>query len=261
VKELEDINLERRRIDQLTMDRAVEMVAPAEATRHRHGIVLHDPDWHLGVIGIVASRLVDRFARPVVMLTNGKDDGILKGSGRSVKGFNIYDALHQCDDLLVQYGGHEFAAGLTLEAERFDAFADRFREIAATAIGEEGVVRELLHEGELHLEQVDARFWKLLSQFEPFGPGNDRPVFVSRGVRLTSSPFIVGKGHLKLRLRQGTSNEFEAMGFNMGGRWPNPGVLKSKPLDIAYHIEENHYQGKRVLQMTLLDLRVSTSVD
>jgi single-stranded-DNA-specific exonuclease len=252
--ELESINVARRDKDSQTMEEAKAMVDEEFDIDEVSSMVLHHPDWHLGVIGIVASRLVDTYGRPAVMLStvNGK----IKGSARSIDGFNIYEAFKQCEDLLEQYGGHEYAAGLTIAEENLDEFRRRMNEIAADNLSEEDFKPELKIACELDLSDIDMRFWKLLSQFEPFGPGNLRPIFVSRDVRVVGVPTIVGKGHLKMKVAQNGSGNFDVIGFNMHEYLPVIRNTEDQKLDIAYSLEENEWNGRRTLQVRLRDVQI-----
>lgn len=252
--ELEAINIKRRDKDTQTMEEAMSMVDEEYNIEKISSMVLHDPDWHLGVIGIVASRLVDTFCRPTIMLSTV--DGKIKGSARSINGFNIYEALKQCEDLLEQFGGHEFAAGLTIKKENLEEFRKRIDKIAAGDLSEEDFEPELRIDCELDLSNVDMRFWKLLSQFEPFGPGNLRPNFVSRDVRVVGVPTIVGSGHLKMKVAQNGSGVFDVIGFNMHEYLPMIRNSKEKTIDIAYSLEENHWNGRRMLQVRLRDIHL-----
>lgn len=253
-QELEDINVERRDMDSRTMDEAVEMVEDEYNLEKTSSLVLHDPGWHLGVIGIVASRLVDAFGRPAIMLSTV--DGRIKGSARSIKGFNIYEALKQCEDLLEQFGGHEYAAGMTIEKENLEEFRSRIDAIAAEQLAESDFEPELEVDCDLDLSEVDMRFWKLLSQFEPFGPGNKKPTFVSRDVRVVGVPTIVGQGHLKMKVAQNGSGVFDVIGFNMHEFLPVIRNSGERPLNIAYSLEENYWNGRRSLQIRLRDVQV-----
>ncbi|MEX2347566.1 MAG: single-stranded-DNA-specific exonuclease RecJ [Balneolaceae bacterium] len=254
-EQLEGINIKRRSTDSLTMEQAVEMIENEFNMDEISSMVLHHPDWHLGVIGIVASRLVDAYYRPAIMLSTV--DGKIKGSARSVKGFNIYNALKKCEDLLEQFGGHEFAAGLTMEEKNLQEFRRRMNEIAYTNLSENDFKPELEIDYELDLENVDLKFWKVLSQFEPFGPGNMRPVFVSRNVCIENGPTIVGKGgHLKMKVRQNGSPVFDVIGFNMHKYEPLLRNCDKDKVDIAYVLEENNWNGRRSLQMRLKDIRI-----
>ena len=250
-KQLEEINKDRRHTDMKTTRQATQMVESGHDLENLSSMVLHHPDWHLGVIGIVASRLVDHFGRPAVMLSTV--DGKIKGSARSIKGFNIYNALKKCDEFLEQFGGHEFAAGLTLKKDALEPFRKRLDEIAGAMLEQSDFKPELEIDDRLQIDKIDGKFWKLLHQFEPFGPGNRQPVFVAEGVQI-KSPSIVGKDHLRVKIQQGSSHIFDAIGFNLGGYLD---LVKdsSRPLSIAYQIQENHWMGRRSLQLRLKDIK------
>lgn len=252
--ELESINIQRRDKDSQTMEQAMSMVDKDYNLEKVSSMVLHDPDWHLGVIGIVASRLVDTFYRPAIMLSTV--DGKIKGSARSIKGFNIYEALKQCEDLLEQFGGHEFAAGLTIREENLKEFRKRIDQIASGRLSDQDFEPELRIDCELNLDDIDMRFWKLMSQFEPFGPGNLRPNFVSRGVKVEGVPTIVGSGHLKMKVSQNGSGVFDVIGFNMHEYLPIIRNAENKKIDIAYSLEENYWNGRRSLQIRLRDIHL-----
>ncbi|MFD2530966.1 single-stranded-DNA-specific exonuclease RecJ [Gracilimonas halophila] len=251
--ELESINLKRRDTDSQTMKEAMAQIDEDFNMEETSTIVLYGENWHLGVIGIVASRLVDLYHRPAIMLSNV--DGKVKGSARSIKGFNIYNAIKKCEDLLEQFGGHEFAAGLTLTEKNLSEFRRRMNELAFTDLSENSFEPELTIDAKLDLGEVDMKFWKLLSQFEPFGPGNLRPIFVSEEVKVVGEPTIVGNGHLKMRVKQENSGIFDTIGFNMHEYLP--GVRNGNPFKVAYVIEENHWNGRRTLQLRLKDIHIS----
>lgn len=253
--ELETINIARRDTDSETMGQAMTMLDSDYNLDEISTMVLHHPDWHLGVIGIVASRLVDTYYRPTIMLSTV--EGKVKGSARSIKGFNIYDALKQCDDLLEQFGGHEFAAGLTMDIENLEEFRERINKIAYERLSDNDFLPELTIDAELHLGNVGMKFWKILSQFEPFGPGNMRPVFVSKGVCIEGVPTIVGNGHLKMKVSQGNSAIIDAIGFNMHEYLPVIRNCDDNRIDIAYVLEENYWNGKRSIQMRIKDIHVT----
>ena len=253
-RDLERINKKRRDTDSRTMDEAMAMIDEEFNIDELSSMVLHHPEWHLGVIGIVASRLVDAYYRPTIMLSTV--EGKIKGSARSVKGFNIYDALKQCDDLLEQFGGHEFAAGLTMERKNLEEFRSRIDKIAFQDLADSDFQPELLVDAKLNLADVNPKFWKLLTQFEPFGPGNLRPIFVSENICIEGVPSIVGNGHLKMKLRQEDSAVFDAIGFNMHEYLPKLRNCEEQKIDVAYVLEENHWNGKRTIQMRLKDIHV-----
>lgn len=253
-KELELINKRRRTTDSRTMDEAVEKVENDFNMDELSSMVLHDPDWHLGVIGIVASRLVDAYYRPAIMLSTV--EGKIKGSARSIKGFNIYEALKNCEDLLEQFGGHEFAAGLTMDASNLPEFRARIDEIAFSFLKENDFSPEITIDSKLNLGDINGKFWKLLSQFEPFGPGNLRPTFVSEDVCIEGVPSIVGNGHLKMKVRQGESAVYDAIGFNMHEYMPKLINCDENKIDVAYVLEENYWNGRRSIQMRLKDIHI-----
>ena len=252
--ELEAVNKMRKTADMETMNQATEMLENEFNIDEMSAMVLHSPDWHLGVIGIVASRLVDAHYRPAIMLSTVEDK--IKGSARSIKGFNIYDALKECEDLLEQFGGHEFAAGLTMSRDNLDEFRLRMNEIAYNTLLNNDFKPELEISGELDLSRIDMKFWKLLTLFEPFGPGNMRPVFVSRNVCIEGLPSIVGSGHLKMKVKSENSAVFDAIGFNMHEYEPRLRNCKQDRIDVAYVLEENYWNGKRTIQMRLKDIHV-----
>lgn len=247
--ELESVNMRRRDKDSKTMEEALSMVDEDMDLSETSIMVLYKQDWHLGVIGIVASRLVDLYHRPAVMLSSV--EGVIKGSGRSIKGFNIYNAMKKCEDLLEQFGGHEFAAGLTIKEGKLSEFKRRMNEIAYLDLSENSFEPELQIDTEINLEEIDMKFWKLLNQFEPFGPLNLRPIFVSKRVETVGEPTIVGNGHLKMKVKQGDSGVFDAIGFNMHEYLP---LVRKETFDMAYVVEENHWNGRRTLQVRIKDI-------
>lgn len=253
--ELEAINLKRRTIDTDTMNTAVAILNDQCNLEEESSLVLHHADWHLGVIGIVASRLVDKYYRPTIMLSTV--DGLAKGSARSIRGFNVYDALKECEDLLIQFGGHEYAAGLTLPEDKIDDFRLRFNAIVNKKLGEKEFEPELLIDSEIELEEITPKFWTILRQFEPFGPLNPKPNFIAKGVKAVGNPTIVGNGHLKLKLKQNDGQEFDAIGFNMHDYLPLVRESKENPIDIAFTIEENTWNKVTTLQLRIKDVHPS----
>jgi len=255
-RELEGINIKRRTTDTETMEQALAQIEEKINLENNNAVVLHNPDWHLGVIGIVASRIVDLYCRPTIMLSTV--DGQVKGSARSIRGFNIYDALKSCEDLLVQFGGHEFAAGLTMEESMLEAFMERFQQLASKKLCDEDFKQELTIDSVIDLSNVDLKFWKLLSQFEPFGPDNLRPIFVSKGLRVVGTPSIVGKGHLKMKVAQNGSAVFDAIGFNMHEHLPAVRNAQNGALNMAYVLEENTWQNRTSIQIRIKDIAVES---
>ena len=252
---LEDENALRRKIDEVTFTHAMELVAESFDPERDMGIVLHDDNWHPGVIGIVASRLVEKFHRPAVMLST--IDGVAKGSARSANGFNIYEALQGCDDLLLQFGGHEAAAGLAIELGNIDEFRKRFNEILHTQINHDDVrVPEIQIDCKIHFSDITPKFLRILDQFAPFGPGNMRPVFMSEHVKMVYPPRIVGTNHLITTLKQsGSEKVFDAIGFNLGFFLEQIDREKNY-IDIVYTIETITKEGKSFPQIRLKDIIV-----
>ena len=256
-EQLEEINQKRRDTDIATTNQATDMLENEFEIDSLSAMVLHHPKWHLGVIGIVASRLVDAHYRPAIMLSTVEDK--IKGSARSIKGFNIYNALKQCEDLLEQFGGHEFAAGLTMDKKNLDEFRKRIDQIAFDSLTDNDFKPELEISAELDLRNIDLKFWKLLTQFEPFGPGNMRPIFVSKNICVEGKPSIVGNGHLKMKIQQGDSPVFDAIGFNMHEFEPQLRNCQRDDIDIAYVLEENYWNGRRSIQIRLKDIHVNSN--
>ena len=250
-RELEGINAKRRDTDTTTMNEAVQQIEEQLNMDRISALVLFDANWHLGVIGIVASRLVDQYHRPAIMLS--EVDGKIKGSARSIRGFNIYEAIRECEDLLEQFGGHEYAAGLTLKDGALKEFRKRMNSKAIEELSGNSFEAELMVDAEIQLAEIDGKFWKLLHQFQPFGPANTKPIFVSNGLKVVGVPSIVGNGHLKLRVRQEDSPVFDAIGFNMHEFMPK--VRDGKLFNIAYELEENTWNGNTALQLHLRDIQ------
>jgi single-stranded-DNA-specific exonuclease len=251
---LEDENTERRKIDEMTFSHAMQLVDSEINMDSDLGIVLHYDDWHPGVIGIVASRLVEKFHRPAVMLTT--IDGVAKGSARSIHGFNIYEALQSCEDLLLQFGGHEAAAGLAIEIEKLDEFKERFNFVLRQNMTAENKLHELHIDTKLSFSEISPKFIRVLDQFAPFGPGNMRPVFMSENVTVVNPPRIVGVNHIVTSLRQnGNEKVFDAIGFNLGAFASI--IDKEKNLiDIVYTIESIQKEGKTYPQIRIKDIHI-----
>ena len=251
---LEDENTERRKIDEMTFSHAMTLLEETVDIENDPAIVLHYEDWHPGVIGIVASRMVEKFHRPTIMLTT--IDGVAKGSARSVPGFNIYEALQNCEELLVQFGGHEAAAGLAIEIDKLDAFKKKFLGVLKNCMTEEQTVQEIVIDAKINLSEISPKFIRILDQFAPFGPGNMRPTFLSENVSLAQAPRMVGTNHIVTSFRQnGGDKIFDAIGFNLGSFVDR--IDKNKNLvDIVYTIESMQKDGKAYPQIRLRDINI-----
>lgn len=251
-QELETANRERRSIDEETFIEAEVMARQLLAEHDYRLLVLHNSQWHAGVIGIVASRIVERFYIPTVLMTSV--DGVAKGSARSIPGFDIYNALKTCEAYIEQFGGHKYAAGLSVREENVPALRKALDEYATHAITDQMLTPELHIDAEVRLEEITPRFFTLINQFAPFGPGNTRPLFMTRNAEIVGYPRVVGKDHLKFRVRHHDSNAYiEAIAFGMGSRI---GQLKSGDrFDLVFNIDENEYRGMITKQLRIHDFR------
>ncbi len=249
---LEKENKLRKTIEKETFENAFMIAEQEFNTDSNEPLVLFKKGWHPGVIGIIASRLVDRFFRPVVMIA--VEDGIGKGSIRSVPEFDVYSALDRCSEYLKEFGGHKFAAGLTIEAEKIDAFKQAFQESVSSTITEEALVPKLKIDAKISLNQINMRLCKILQHFAPFGPHNTRPIFVVEGAQAVGTPAIVGKNHLKFNVRH-NNTVLPAIGFKMGDYIDSIDAGVSN-LELAFVIDENVWRGTSTLQLQLKDIRV-----
>jgi len=248
---LEDENRRRKDIDNATLEEAVAEIEATFDPFEARSIVLSREGWHPGVIGIVASRLIERYYRPTVMITIENGQG--KGSARAIAKFDIYQALKACSDLLLQFGGHKYAAGLTIAAENIPAFRERFEHVCREIIPEEDLVPKIKIESEISLDEITPEVVASLKRFAPFGPKNNRPNFFSRGLEVLDMPRIVGANHLKFRAGQGGAS-FEAIGFNLGQRLGRL-LNGNKTIEMVYAVEENEYNNRKTVQLRIKDLR------
>ncbi len=247
---LEGENRHRQMVDAQTLKEALGALEATFDPDRDRGVVLASPGWHPGVVGIVASRVVERIHRPTVLIALAQgEDG--KGSARSVPGFHLYEAMRACSDHLVRYGGHKAAAGCSIREDRVDGFRAAFDAHARGALREEHLVPEVRIDAEVTIAEADADLVRLLRHAAPFGAGNATPVFAARGV-FVSAPRTVGQGHLKATLSAG-GRTLEAIGFGMAERAAD--VVPGAPLDVAFKLEENVWNGRVSLQARLVDLR------
>lgn len=247
-------NEERRELDKKITDEANAIIDEVENMEDRKAIVVYNPGWHKGVIGIVASRLTEKYYRPAVVLT--KSSELITGSARSVTGFDIYKAIESCRDLLENFGGHTYAAGLSLKEENLDAFTERFLSLAAEEIIPEQMIPQIDIDAILDLKEITPRFMSELKKMSPFGPDNQKPVFCSLGVKDFGTSKLVGKEleHIKLELIDGNSNT-PIHGIAFGMREHNSHIKEMKPFNICYTIEENTYNGNTSLQLMVKDIK------
>jgi single-stranded-DNA-specific exonuclease len=248
-RELEELNAKRQEIDRATLEQARRLVLALDLDE-TFGIVLAEEGWHPGVIGIVASRIVEEFGRPTILIALDGEEG--KGSGRSISRFDLHAGIGSCRHLLARFGGHRSAAGVTIRREHVEEFARCFNDAARAALSPDDLVPELRIDLEVALADLTPGFESLLRHLEPCGIGNPSPVLLARGVRLASPPRIVGQGGLKLRLQ--TDHEpLEALGWSLGSRIGE--LAMDRPFDIAFRLERDEYQGISKLQAKLADFR------
>lgn len=251
---INDLNVKRREFDNKITEEALSMIENDERKLNAKSTVIFNENWHKGVIGIVASRLTDSYYRPTIVLT--RSNNLITGSARSIKNFDIYDAIDNCSDLLEHFGGHKYAAGLSLKPENLDEFSRRFEEYVANNIERDELVPELNVDLEINFSDITQKFVRVLRQFAPFGPGNMAPVFLSRDVVDTGQSRSVGnKKHLKLSVAQNQDMNvvFAGIAFQKGEHYQR--VHSKEPFAICYCIEKNFWQGKTSLQLNVKDIK------
>jgi len=253
-EQLNEDNTNRREADSNITEEALSIIQGDELLLQRKSTVLFQPHWHKGVVGIVASRLIDHFYRPTVVLTQSGD--YVAGSARSVVGFNVYEAIHQCKDLLLGYGGHFYAAGMTLAPEKVDAFCQKFEEVVQATIHPELLIPEIVIDAEIKFSDIKQSFYEIICQMEPFGPDNLSPTFCARNVFNTGWSKIVKDLHLRFVVKQGYQT-ISGIGFNLADKMPL--LLQNKPIDLVFKIEENEWNGEKNLQLKVIDVRLSES--
>jgi len=255
-RDIDECNEDRKSLDQKIFQEAVEMIENDESYKHKKTTVLFNQNWHKGVIGIVASRLIEYYYRPTIILT--QSNGIINGSARTVEGFDLYNAIDKCGHLLENYGGHIFAAGLSLKPEKLYTFIETFEKIVASSITDDLLIPHIEIDDVLEFKDIDARFFRILHKFEPFGPGNMTPIFASYNVYDAGSGKTVGKNneHLKLDLKQESSKNyfFPAIAFNFGYKVDE--LIHTKKFNICYSIDKNEFMNKETLQLRIRDIQI-----
>lgn len=249
-------NNDRKDLDKNITDEAISLVKSDEYSQSKKSIVVYNPDWHKGVIGIVASRLAEEFYKPSIVLTKSND--MLSGSARSVQGFDLYKAIESCRDLLENFGGHMYAAGLSIKEENLAEFTERFEAFVAENILEEQTYPRIEIDAVLQFKDITPKFFRVLKQFAPFGPGNMKPVFVSKKVFDYGTSRLVGKEqeHLKMELIDSSSeNVINGIAFNMHEH--NEDLKALNKLDICYTLEENNFGGNSTIQLMVRDIKIA----
>ncbi|MGB0932357.1 MAG: single-stranded-DNA-specific exonuclease RecJ [Chitinophagales bacterium] len=251
---LQKKNFRRRKVDAENTKQALALVENTPSDSKKKATILYKNDWHKGVIGIVASRLLEKFYRPTIIMTRGEAEGEVAGSARSVKNFDIYNAIKECSELLEQFGGHKYAAGLTMKEENVPAFIKKFEKVVADTIEDDMLIPEIEIDTELELKNVNPRFFNILRQFSPFGPGNTKPVFIAKSVMDTGWTRLVGiqKNHLRIYATHDGVFRVKGIGYNLGHKFDY--LKDSQPFDMCFTIEETRYNGQVSLQIRLKDL-------
>ena len=254
--EINEHNNERKNIDRRITQEALEMVRSGNCLSSGNATIVYNPQWHKGVVGIVASRLVEAFYKPTIVFTKSQE-GLVTGSARSVHGFDLYDAIESCSDLLENFGGHLYAAGLTLKEENLMTFCERIEKSISKAIIPEMQTPVVEVDTRLNFSQITPKFLRILKQFQPFGPGNSAPVFLTENVYDNGMGRKVGAegGHLKLELIQESHpyHHISAIAFNMADYFDH--IKMGNPIDVCYSIVENYYRGTSSTQLRVKDLR------
>src|SRR4029078_5756554 len=251
---LHNDNTDRKEADLNITSEALFLITENQDWQDRKSTVVFQSHWHKGVVGIVASRLIEHYYRPTIVLTQSGE--YVAGSARSVPGFNLYEAVHACRDHLLGYGGHFAAAGLTLELEKVDALRDKFEEIVSATIHPELLIPEIIIDAEINFKDIQWPFYNILQQMEPFGPENLRPVFVAKKVWNTGYSKIVKEEHIKFSLKQ-NNTVLTGIGFKMADKFHL--LQMNNPLDVVFKIDENEWNGNKTLQLRVIDLRLSES--
>ena len=255
-RKVNSCNDTRKSIDRNITQEALKMIAHEPGFREKKSTVLYNSNWHKGVVGIVASRMIEIYYRPTIIMT--ASNGMATGSARSIAGFDIYRALEKCSDLLENFGGHTYAAGLTMDVKNIDTFKRRFEDIVEQNITEEQLVPHIEVDTEIEFQEITEKFFRILKQFQPFGPHNLAPLFVARNIRDDGTARMVGasKEHMKLSLIQDGDNAsvFPAIAFQQANHYSQ--IHRGKPFDICFTVEENVFRGKRNLQLNIKDIKI-----
>lgn len=244
-QELRETNLERRALDNAVAQEAIDWVEKSCSLDRDFALVVGKESWHVGVIGIVASKLVERFHRPAILLSIGPD-GVARGSGRSIPGLHLLEALSQCSDLLESFGGHAAAAGMNIKSQNIDLFREKINRVVGKMVKAEDLVPQVIADAEINLSQLSPKFFRIINEMAPFGPGNMRPVLFCKNLKQKYSPRVVGQNHLKM-LVVGDGISMDAIGFNFGDRCDE--ICRASEINLAFSLDENEWNGRINLQM------------
>ncbi len=249
-KMLHSDNTDRKEADASITTEALELIAAEPDGDKRYSTLVYKETWHKGVVGIVASRLIETYYRPTIVLTRSGD--IVAGSARSVPGFNLYEAIHACREHLLGYGGHFAAAGMTLSPDQVHAFKEKFEAVVQATILPEQLIPEIIIDAELRFQDITPALYNIITQMEPFGPDNMRPVFVARNVTDTGFSKIVKEQHIRFVVKQGKIS-FTGIGFNLAHRFPI--IQENETFDIVFTLDLNEWNGEKQLQLKVIDIK------
>ena len=258
VSELQTQNEERRLVDQQITKDLKGIVEQHPSLLNRKTLVFYQENWHKGVVGIAASRAIELYYRPTIILTKGSDNTLV-GSARSVRGFDVHAALEKCSEHLIQFGGHMYAAGLTLKSENLEAFRETFESVGAEILTEELLTPKVYYDAELDVNDVNHRFYSIINKMAPFGPANMTPVFYAKGLKDDGTGKVIGKTaeHLKLNIKR-PSGSIPALAFGMADRFST--IKKADSFEACFQVNENIFRGSRTLQLVLKDIRFTNDV-
>lgn len=251
--QLQNRNNQRKEFDKKIVQEAEVLIEELIDLDQQKSIILYQPHWHKGVVGIAASRIVEKYNRPAIIIT--ESNGEIVGSARSIPGFDIYEAIKSCGDLLLRFGGHKHAAGLSLKADKLKLFSERFESFAKKAAILKTPEAEISISAELQLDDITNSLWKKLKQLAPFGPQNRNPVFTSRNIVDTGYSKLLKNNHLRLAVRQQQSDVFYGIAFGQGDSFEQ---IKESPFHICYNLQENHWDGKTTIQLQVKDIKIES---
>ncbi len=252
-EKLNQLNIERRILDKETTQEAISEIKKHKNEKSSTTVVCN-PDWHRGVIGIAASKLIEAYYRPTIVFTSSNN--FFVGSARSVNGYNVHAAIEKCKEFIVEFGGHKYAAGIKIKKTQYKDFKAKFEEVVSSTIDKSMTSKKVAVEGEIVLEEITPKFYRILKQFAPFGPGNKTPIFSAKNLRDTGYAKVVGKDntHLKFNLTQQNSSKiYNAIGFGLAEKYPN--ILNKKIFNAAFTVDENYWNGKENIQLKVIDIK------
>lgn len=252
-RQLYELNDRRKHEDETITKEALSILANEEITLPKKSSVVFREEWHQGVIGIVASRLIENYYRPTIVLTKGKE--FVSGSARSIRGFNIYNAIHACKEYLVKFGGHNAAAGLTLLPENLEIFSEKFEEVVSQTLPEEFAIPQITIDTKISLDDIQNRLYKTLLRMEPFGQQNPEPVFITKNLKLNEYSRVVGENHVRFVFVTKDKKYISGIGFNLKEQFSE--LSEGANIDIVYTIHENEWKDQKTLQLKIIDFKPS----